>query len=88
MAAGPRASIAERRAALSSRFPSWTPLALHERLDAVAAEHGDRPFVLTDARTDTYAGVVEASVRLAGGLAALGVRAGDHVGLLMANHPE
>jgi fatty-acyl-CoA synthase len=83
-----RGSIAGRRAALSSRFPSWTPMALHQRLDAVAAEHGDRAFVLSDARTYTYADVVEASVRLADGLAALGVRAGDHVGLLMANHPE
>jgi fatty-acyl-CoA synthase len=63
-------------------------MALHQRLDAVAAEHGDRAFVLSDARTHTYADVVEASVRLADGLAALGVRAGDHVGLLMANHPE
>jgi fatty-acyl-CoA synthase len=63
-------------------------MALHQRLDAVAAEHGDRAFVLTDTRTYTYADVVGSSVRLADGLAALGVRAGDHIGLLMANHPE
>jgi fatty-acyl-CoA synthase len=80
--------VAERRAALMARFAQWRPMALHERLDAVAAEAGDRPLVITDDVTLSYADVAAASVRLADGLATLGVEPGDHVGLLMANHPE
>ncbi len=80
--------IAARRSALADRFPTWTPSTLHARLDACAAEFADRPFVITDDRTISYAETVAWSRRLADGLAALGVRPGDHVGLLMANHLE
>jgi fatty-acyl-CoA synthase len=83
-----REGVTERRAALTARFRQWRPMALHERLDAVAAEAGDRPLVLTDGLTLSYADVAAASHRLAGGLVALGVEPGDHVAMLMANHPE
>jgi fatty-acyl-CoA synthase len=83
-----REGIDERRAALTARFPVWRPMTLHERLDAVASEWGDRPLVLTDDVTLSYADVAATSVRLADGLATLGVEPGDHVGMLMANHPE
>ncbi|HVS42122.1 MAG TPA: AMP-binding protein, partial [Candidatus Dormibacteraeota bacterium] len=83
-----REGVDERRAALTARFPVWRPMTLHERLDAVASEWGDRPLVLTDDVTLSYADVAAASVRLADGLATLGVEPGDHVGMLMANHPE
>src|SRR5689334_10222148 len=81
-------TIDQRRAALRARFPRWTPMTLDQRLDACAEEFGDRPLVLTDDRTLTYAGAVRWMDRLADGLAALGVRPGDHVGLMMANHLE
>jgi fatty-acyl-CoA synthase len=81
-------TIDERRAALEQRFASWVPQTLDARLDSCAAEFGDRPFVLTDDVTLTYADVAEESRRLADGLVAMGVRPGDRVGMLMANYPE
>ena len=82
------ASIDARRAELRRRFPVWTPMALHERLDACAAEFADRPLVITDERTVSYAEAAAWAARLADGLVALGVRPGDRVGLVMANYPE
>lgn len=81
-------SVDERREQLSERFPVWTPLTLDARLDRCAEEFGERPLVLTDERTLTYAEAAEWSARLADGLVALGVRPGDRVGLLMANYLE
>jgi fatty-acyl-CoA synthase len=80
--------IATRRARLRDRFASWTPRTLHERLDEGAAAYGERPFVITDERTISYAETAQWSRRLADGLAALGVRPGDRVGMLMANYLE
>jgi fatty-acyl-CoA synthase len=81
-------TIERRRAALADRFPTWTPTTLHGFLDRCAQEFPDRPLVITDERTITFAETAAWSRRLADGLAAMGVRRGDRVGLLMANHPE
>ncbi len=81
-------SIEERRQLLRGRFAVWTPRTLHERLDDCAAAFAERPFVITDDRTITYAETVEWSQRLADGFAAIGVEPGDRVGLLMANYLE
>ncbi|QJY47478.1 class I adenylate-forming enzyme family protein [Pseudonocardia broussonetiae] len=81
-------TIERRRAALASRFPVWAPTTLDGFLDRCAGEFPDRPLVLTDDRTATYAEIAAWSVRLADGLAALGVRPGDRVGVLMANYLE
>ena len=81
-------SIAGRREALRRRFPVWRPMALHEMLDESAALWPDRPLVVTDERSWTYRDIVLWSERIASGLAAEGVRPGDHVGLLMANFAE
>ena len=77
-----------RRAALRARFPAWAPVTLSEFLHRSAAEYGDRPFVLTDERTVSYAEADAWASELADGLAALGVRPGDRVGMLMANYLE
>lgn len=82
------APIAHRRAALEARHPAWQPRTLDGFLDDCAREFPDRPLVVTDDRTLDYAGAAEWTARLAGGLATLGVRPGDRVGLLMANHLE
>ncbi|GAA4920273.1 fatty-acyl-CoA synthase [Actinomycetospora succinea] len=82
------ASLDERRDALRRRFPEWNPMTLHERLARCAEEFGDRPMVITDERTVTYADVAAWTERLADGLVALGVRPGDRVGLVMANYVE
>ena len=89
-AAGPHAagSITARRAALLGQYADWTPATLSEFLSRQAARHGDRPLVMTDDRTASYAEVDAWATELADGLGALGVRPGDRVGVLMANYPE
>ena len=80
--------IAARRSALEARYPTWEPTPLGGFLRRQAARYGDRPFVITDDRTVTYAEVDAWATRLADGLAALGVRPGDRVGMIMANYLE
>ena len=80
--------IRARRAALRSRFPVWEPVTLSRFLGRSAGEYGDRPFVITDERTASYAEIDAWATELADGLAALGVRPGDRVGVLMANYLE
>lgn len=81
-------SVADRQAALRARFPNWEARTLDQALDAAAAEFGDRPFVITDDRTWTYRDMREWSERIAGGLHSLGLRAGEHVAMVLANYPE
>lgn len=82
------ADIEARRELLRRRFAVWCPRTLSDWLDDCAERYGDRPMVLTDERTHTYAEVATESRRLADGLAALGVKAGDRVAMVMANYPE
>ena len=82
------APAAARRAALEARFTPWRPKTLSQTLDLAARDFGDRALFITDERTYTYQEVRDWSRRLAAGLIELGVRSGDHVALVMANHPE
>lgn len=66
----------------------WEPCTLAAWLDGCADRYGDRPLVLTDDNRPSYADVAAESRRLADGLAALGVRPGDRVGMIMANYPQ
>jgi fatty-acyl-CoA synthase len=81
-------SIAQRRSALRDRRPQWRPRTLIQALDEAASEWPDRPLVITDDGSLTYAEVAAQAHLLGLGLAALGVRPGDRVGLLIANYPE
>ena len=81
-------SIDTRRDALRSAYPSWEPLTLHARLKRCAQTWPDRPFVITDARTLTYAETWAWAQQLADGLVALGLKPGDRVGMLLANYLE
>ena len=81
-------NIEARREALRARFPVWEPVTLSGFLTRSAEKYGDRPFVITDERTASYAEIDAWATRLADGLAALGVRPGDRVGVLMANYLE
>ncbi|MFE2938127.1 AMP-binding protein [Streptomyces sp. NPDC059255] len=78
----------ERRAALEARHPVWTPRTTAQQLDAAAAEFAGRPLILADDHIHTYTEVRRRSIRLAAGLMALGVRAGDHVAVDLANFPD
>jgi fatty-acyl-CoA synthase len=82
------APVDTRRAALEARTGEWRPRTLDQVLDTVAAAHPDRPLVITDDRTYSYADMVAWSTRLARGLVAAGVQPGDHVAMVLANYPE
>ncbi|MEV5835614.1 AMP-binding protein [Nocardia sp. NPDC052112] len=77
-----------RRKRLAERFPSWTPRSLGDWLRRCADEFDERPLVITDELTLTYRETADLATRLADGLVRLGVRPGDHVGVLMANYPQ
>ncbi len=79
---------AERRAALDAAHQIWTPRTLAQHLDAMCDRFADQPFVITDEQTWTYREMRDWSVRLAAGLFDMGVRPGEHVAVVMANHPE
>ena len=81
-------SANDRRAALVERWPTWQPITIDGLLDRAAEEFADRDYLITDQQTWTYAQVKAWSERLAGGLHSLGVTSGDHVAMVMANHPE
>jgi fatty-acyl-CoA synthase len=61
---------------------------LNEWLADRAAHFRDAPAVLTSRRTFTYAEIEHASTEFALALAKRGVRAGDHVGVLLPNSAE
>ncbi len=81
-------SIADRQAALEHRFPVWCARTLDQLLDAMAAEFPDRPYVITDAQTWTYAQIRDWSIQIAAGLVGAGIKPGEHVALVLANYPE
>lgn len=79
---------AERRAALEARFRPWASMTLSQALDRAAEEFAERPLFITDEHSFSYAEIQQWSRRIAAGLIAQGVQAGDHIALVMANYPE
>jgi len=77
--------VDRRRSDLDARFRPWPKPTLVGLLDAVAAEHPDRPFVIDDDSTCTYAELQAWSARIARGLIAQGVEPGDHVAMILPN---
>jgi len=80
--------VVARRAALEDRHRPWRPCTLTELLDSVAARYPDRPFVITEQGTLSYAEMAGWSLRLARGLVASGVQPGERVGLFLPNGAE
>lgn len=80
--------VRQSRAMLEETWGPWQPRTTAQLLDRVTADHPDRPYVVTDARTWTYHDLAELSIDLAAGLHAIGIRAGDHVAVDMANFVE
>jgi fatty-acyl-CoA synthase len=62
-------------------------MTLDAYLDRAAIDFARDPLVLTDDVTLSYGDVVAQSHRIAAGFAALGIGAGNRVGIVMANHP-
>jgi len=77
--------VTRRRSALERSVGAWTPTTLAAAFDIAAARYPDRPYVITDAGSLTYADVAEQSRRLAAGLIDLGVAPGDRVAVLVDN---
>lgn len=82
------APFRERRALLEARYPTWPATTLDAHLARVAGEYPDRPLVITDDTTLTYADVLQQSEAIARGLRKLGVGPGDRVALVLANVPQ
>jgi fatty-acyl-CoA synthase len=82
-----RADVETRRAAIALRHPVWERLTLDEYLDRAAQDFAEQPLVLTDDVTLTYSDIVDQSLRIAAGFTALGVGAGQQVGVVMGNYP-
>lgn len=61
---------------------------VHGLLRQRAAERPDAPFLHFEDQVFTYAELARAASRLAGGLAACGVKKGDTVAIMMSNRPE
>ena len=78
----------QRRSQIEAHFPAWDVLTISAALDRAAESYADRPLIITEARSWSYAEVQEWSRRIASGLIAHGLKAGEHVALDMANHPE
>ena len=54
-----QSAVQERRDAIARRHPRWDEMTLEAYLDRAAMDFGDRPLLLTDAVTLSYAQVVE-----------------------------
>ncbi|MEQ8344430.1 MAG: AMP-binding protein [Sneathiellaceae bacterium] len=79
--------LAERRRALAARHPRWRQETLDRAIARTAAEHPDRPFVITDDGALGYADAMAQAETFARGLQARGIGAGDRVALVMGNYP-
>lgn len=80
--------VSMRRALLEDRYSTWEPRTISAMQDRATAEYADRPMIRTADRCLTYADVQRESRRIASGLIAAGANVGDHIALIMANHPE
>lgn len=72
---------------MESRHGEWASRSLSDYLDWSLQDFGNRELVVTDAETLTYHDVADLSRHIARGLQARGIRAGERVGLVMANDP-
>jgi fatty-acyl-CoA synthase len=72
---------------MADRHPVWQEMTLDAYLVRIQPDFADRPLVITDTVTLSYADIEQQSGRIAVGLAAMGVGRGDRIGLLMANYP-
>jgi fatty-acyl-CoA synthase len=81
------AELAARRAALEARYAPWQPRTLPALLDQVALAHPERPFVIGEERTLTYAELASWSKRIACGLIEAGIEVAEHVAVILPNGP-
>jgi fatty-acyl-CoA synthase len=64
---------------------SWAPQTLGTLLERQARERGDAEALVTQSGRFSFAEMLERAKSVAGGLQSMGIRRGDHVGILMGN---
>lgn len=64
------------------------PPSLSSRLDALAAEHGSRPAIITADETVSFGALADGARTVARGLSRFGVSKDTRVGLLLPNRPD
>lgn len=79
--------VAERRAAMESRHPKWPHVSIVGYFDRCVDDFANRPLVVTDESSRSYADVAAESRLIAAALSGAGIVAGDRVALLMPNDP-
>ncbi|MEJ1229546.1 MAG: AMP-binding protein [Galbitalea sp.] len=84
----PESEVARRRADLEKKTGKWQARSLAAAFDHAAATYPDRPYILAETGSSTYAEVQAQSLDIAAGLVAAGVASGDRVALLVDNRPE
>jgi fatty-acyl-CoA synthase len=84
----PESEVVRRRANLEEKTGTWQPRSLAAAFDAAVARYPDRPYILAESGSLTYAEVQARSLDLAAGLVSLGVAAGERIALLVDNRPE
>ena len=78
----------ERLAQLEALYPTWEKKTVWNFFLATAERVPDQDFIVTeDQGSYTYGQTRQEALRVARGLAALGVRPGDHVALQIGNSP-
>jgi len=80
--------LQQRRQRLAAAHPVWQRQTLDRAFAAKAAAWPDRPYVIADEGSLTYARVQAQAEVLARGLRARGIGPGDRVALVMGNYPE
>ncbi len=64
----------------------WKPISLGATLASTAFARGTHEALITDSKRISYADLYANSLKRAQSLHALGIRKGDHIGILMGNH--
>jgi len=81
-------TVEERLSELRAEYPEYVPHTLWTRFRENARRYGERTFLIYQDRPYSYEEILGQTEKMARSLYALGVRAGNHVAVIMRNCPE